>query len=62
MKNVKDLRNELDQVFSNLKNNNTDVGKAKAMVATTNAILKSLQLELEQNKLINKKEAIDWLT
>ena len=62
MKNVKDLRKELDKVFDSLKKNDLDVGKAKAMVATSNAILKSIQLELEQNKMTGNKDRIDWLS
>jgi len=38
-----------------------DVGQGKTLVATSNAMLKSAQLELEHSKLIGKHKAIKFL-
>lgn len=61
MKNTKELRDELVNVFSGVRDGSIDVGTGKTLVATSNAILKSVQLELEQNKLIGAKKKIKFL-
>ena len=61
MKNVKDLRNELIDVFAQVKSNKIEIKQAKAIVAVSNSILKSTQLELDHSKLIGSRKAIDFL-
>ncbi len=61
MKNVTELRKELTVVFSDLKKNKLDVQQAKAIVSTSNAILKSAQLEMEHSKMIGDKRGIEFL-
>ena len=61
MKNVSELREELSKVFTDLKENNMDVQQAKAIVATSNAMLKSAQLEMEHSKMTNNSKIISFL-
>lgn len=61
MKNVKALRDELVNVFNDVKSGKMDVGQGKTLVATSNAMLKSAQLELEHAKLVGKKKVIKFL-
>ena len=61
MKNVKALRDELVEVFQAVKEGKMDVGQGKTLVATSNAMLKSAQLELEHAKLIGKTNVIKFL-
>jgi len=61
MKNVKELRNELVNVFKEVKEGRMDVGQGKTLVATSNAMLKSAQLELEHQKLLGKTKTIKFL-
>lgn len=61
MRNVKELRNELVSVFEAVKTGKMDVGQGKTLVATSNAMLKSAQLELEHAKLIGKTKEIEFL-
>lgn len=61
MKNVKALRNELVDVFNSVKNGEMDVSQGKTLVATSNAMLKSAQLELEHSKLTGKTKTIKFL-
>lgn len=61
MKNVKALRNELVLVFEAVKSGKMDVGQGKTLVATSNAMLKSAQLELEHSKLVGKTKVIEFL-
>lgn len=61
MKNVKELRNELVELFSLVKEGKMDVGQGKTLVATSNSMLKSAQLELEHSKLIGKTKVIKFL-
>lgn len=61
MKNVSKLRKELSEVFESLKNNELDIQQAKAIVATSNAILKSAQLEMEHSKMTGNEKNIEFL-
>ena len=61
MNNVKQLRDELVKVFHAVKDGNMEVGQGKTLVATSNAMLKSAQLELEHSKLIGTKKEINFL-
>lgn len=61
MKNVKELRNELVNVFNSVKEGKMDVSQGKTLVATSNAMLKSAQLELEHSKLTGTKKIITFL-
>ena len=62
MKNVKVLREELSAVFDELRRSELDVQQAKAIVATSNAMLKSAQLEMEHSKMTGNKKSIKFLT
>lgn len=61
MKNVEELRKELDDVFQDVKSGKTNVQIAKALISASNAMLKSAQLELEQNKMTGSKKEIKFL-
>lgn len=61
MRNTKELRDELVKVFTGVRDGSIDVGMGKTLVATSNAMLKSAQLELEQNKLTGSKKKIKFL-
>lgn len=61
MKNVKELRDELVKVFYQVKAGEIEVSSGKTLVATSNAMLKSAQLELEHAKLVGKKKIIKFL-
>ena len=61
MKNVSKLRTELSKVFEALKNNDIDIQQAKTIVATSNAMLKSAQLEMEHAKMIGEEKNIKFL-
>ncbi len=61
MKNVTQLRDELSEVFESLKRTEIDVQQAKAMVATTNSMLKSAQLEMEHSKMTGSSKSIKFL-
>lgn len=62
MKNVSKLREELSKVFTDLKENDMDIQQAKAMVATSNAMLKSVQLEMEHSKMTGNTKNIKFLS
>ena len=61
MKNTTDLRDELINVFEDLKARKIDVSSAKTMVAVSNQILKSATAEANYNKFIGKKNEIKFL-
>ena len=61
MKNTTDLRNELIEVFDDLKNRKIDTGSAKSMVALSNSILKSASVEADYNKFLGSKSEIEFL-
>lgn len=61
MKNVKQLRDALVDVFEKVKAGEMDVSQGKTLVATSNAMLKSAQLELEHSKLTGKTKSIKFL-
>ena len=61
MKNTTDLRNELVNVFKDLKGRKIDCGAAKAMVMVSNSMLKSVGIEADYNKFLGKKDEIEFL-
>lgn len=61
MKNVKQLRDALVDVFEKVKAGEMDTAQGKTLVATSNAMLKSAQLELEHQKLVGKTKNIKFL-
>ncbi len=61
MKNVKVLRDELVNVFHAVKVGEMEVGQGKTLVATSNAMLKSAQLELEHSKFVGTIKKIKFL-
>lgn len=61
MKNVKQVRNELEKVFVAIKDGKIDNSTGKNLVAATNAMLKSAQLELEHSKLVGSIKKIKFL-
>lgn len=61
MENVKQLRTELSGVFNQVKSGEMEVQTGKALVATSNAMLKSAQLELEHSKMVGSEKEIGFL-
>ena len=61
MKNVQKLRDELVAVFNDVKSGKMDTTQGKTLVATSNAMLKSAQLELEHAKLTGSIKKIEFL-
>ncbi len=61
MKNVKQLRDELVKVFNGVKDGNIDTTQGKTLVAASNSMLKSAQLELEHSKLVGEIKKIKFL-
>lgn len=61
MKNVKKLREELVKVFNGVRDGDIDTTQGKTLVATSNAMLKSAQLELEHSKLTGSVKNIKFL-
>ena len=61
MKNVKAVRDELVKVFDGVKAGEIDNNHGKTLVAATNAMLKSAQLELEHSKLVGSLKKIKFL-
>jgi len=61
MKNVEKLRTELVKVFEGVKAGEIDTTQGKTLVATSNAMLKSAQLELEHSKLTGSIKKIKFL-
>tara|TARA_R110000851_G_C12817022_1_gene539118 strand:- start:40 stop:234 length:195 start_codon:yes stop_codon:yes gene_type:complete len=61
MKNVSKLRDELSIVFEQLKDNKLDIQQAKAIVAASNSMLKSAQLEMEHSKMTGSSKTIEFL-
>ena len=62
MKNTSELRDEMVQLVSDLREKKVDVQTAKAIVGSTNLVLKSASLELDQNKYLGIRKPIDFLT
>ena len=61
MKNTEELRQSLALVFNKLMDDDLDVQQAKAIVATSNSILKSAQLEMEYSKKTGSDKEIKFL-
>lgn len=61
MKNVKAVRDELVKVFNGVKSGEIKNTEGKTLVAATNAMLKSAQLELEHSKLVGSIKKIKFL-
>lgn len=61
MKNVKEMRKRLANVFDKLECGEIDTRTAKQMNNSAREILVSIRLELEQAKLRNETPNIDWL-
>jgi len=61
MRNVKDLRNELIDVFDELKRDNIDVVKAKELNNSAGKILTSVKVQLAYNQFLDRKQEIDFL-
>lgn len=61
MKNVKELRESLSLVFNQLMDDKLDVQQAKAIVATSNSMLKAAQLEMDHSKMTNNTKEIKFL-
>lgn len=61
MTNTTELRNQLIEVFKDLKKRKIDTTAAKSMVALSNSILKSASVEADYNKFLGEKSPIDFL-
>lgn len=61
MENVKDLRGELIEVFSDLKANKIKLLKAKELTNCAGKILLTAKIELIYNQYLDKKSPIAFL-
>ena len=61
MENVSKLREEMVEVFKNLKARKIDVHQAKAFVGVSNSILKTASIEADYNKFLGEKKKIKFL-
>ncbi len=61
MNHVRDLRKNMVDVFQDVKNDKMEVSKAKALVATSNMIVKTAKLELDHAKFSGSKKEIKFL-
>ena len=61
MKNANDLRDNLSTLWDEVKNDQVDIQKAKALVATSNSMLKSAQLQMEQTKMTGENKKLSFL-
>jgi len=61
MKNITDLRNELINVFDQVKKDSIDLDKAKELNRTAGKIISTLNVQLKANELCEKKPNIRFL-
>ena len=61
MKNTKELREKMVETFNKLENGEITVGKARAMSNIASVMLKSASLEHEQNRILGKTTAIEFI-
>ena len=61
MKNSKELRDRMIKLFNQIENDEIDLGKAKALVNTSNVILKTSALEMQHNKLFHVRKPVHFL-
>lgn len=61
MKNVKELRVELVEIFNNLKADKLEVNKAKELVNCAGKILNTAKIQMAYNDFVGKKEPIEFL-
>jgi len=62
MKNINDVRKELSQLFSDLKNDIIDYKKAKELNNCAGKIINSLKVELEYHALRREKPLMRYLS
>lgn len=62
IKNIKDLRLSLLDNYTKLKNKKMTVQLGKELANTAGKVISGLKLQLEQNRQLNKKEEIDFLS
>ncbi len=61
MKNSRELREEMINLFNQVKNDEIDLKKAKALVGVSNVVLKTAALEMQHNKLFHVRRPVDFL-
>lgn len=59
--NIKDLRKELSENYSQMKGKTMDLNMGKELANTAGKILVSCRVELEYNKIMGIKNKIDFL-
>lgn len=60
MKNVTDLRNELAKLFTDVRGKKVNNDTAKTLVNTSNAIVKTIKIQLDHNRITNSKKRIPF--
>lgn len=60
IKNIKDLRNDLLDIYDKSKSNE-DLKNLQTKTATASAIIRSCKVELDYNKVKNNDKKIDFL-
>ena len=61
MKNIKELRDQMCDVFGELQNGNLELGLAKELSNAAGKIISTAKVELEYAKLNKIKKNIDFL-
>lgn len=61
MKTIKELRNELVEVFEDLKRDTIDLNRASEMNNTAGKTINTIRVQLEYHKLRKTKPEIDFL-
>jgi transposase-like protein len=61
MKNTKELRSQLSELFTEVKEKAIDPKIANALVKVSNSMLKSASLEMEHSKMTKSNKEIEFL-
>ena len=61
MENVKDLRDELREVFKELKDGKMGLKEARSLCTVADKILKSAKYQMQYNEFIQSKNKINFL-
>ncbi len=61
MKNMKELRNNLIELFNNIKGDNISLDKAKELNNSAGKIINTVKTEIAYQELIGTKNKIDFL-
>jgi len=61
MKNTTELRNELTKVFKDVKAKKMNLNTANSLIRTSQTMLNSAKIQLQQNKFLGIEEKINFL-